>query len=75
MTRRTTIEIDEDLLRRAQRVLGAKTMRATIEEALRRAADAEGEERAVRAVRQREYLEGLAARVDMDVLASEAMWR
>jgi len=39
MTRRTTIEIDEALLDRAMQALGCTTTRATIEEALRRAAD------------------------------------
>lgn len=34
--RRTTIEIDEELLQRAKRALGCATTRATIEEALRR---------------------------------------
>jgi Arc/MetJ family transcription regulator len=36
MARRTTLEIDEGLLSRAQAALGAATIRATVEEALRR---------------------------------------
>jgi len=36
MIKRTTIEIDEELLVRAKRALGEKTARATVEEALRR---------------------------------------
>ena len=75
MIRRTTIEIDQDLLERAKRVLGAHTTRATVEEALRRAALAGESELAGRAVKQRAYLEGLAERVDAEVLASEQMWR
>ena len=39
MARRTTIELDEALLDRAMQALGCTTMRATIEEALRRAVD------------------------------------
>jgi Arc/MetJ family transcription regulator len=75
MIRRTTIEIDEDLLERAKRALGAKTTRATVEEALRLAADAgEGAADQRRAARRR-YLSGLSKRADLDVLASEEMWR
>jgi Arc/MetJ family transcription regulator len=75
MVRRTTIEIDEELLTRARRALGASTTRATVEEALRRAADAAEGEQADRAARQRHYLEKLADRVDAEVLRSEDMWR
>ncbi len=75
MPRRTTIEIDEDLLARAKRALGAKTTRGAVEEALRRVADAAEEEQAQRASRQRRYLGHLAALIDVDVLASEEMWR
>jgi len=75
MTKRTTVELDEELLARAKRALGAGTTRATIEEALRRAADEAEGEQATRAVRQRQYLEHLRARIDVDVLGSEEMWR
>jgi len=37
MIKRTTIEIDDDLLNRAKEALGEATARATVEEALRRA--------------------------------------
>ena len=75
MTRRTTIEIDEVLLDRAMRALGCTTMRATIEEALRRAADlaADQVERAAEA--QNGYLDRLEGRADLDVLAAGEMWR
>jgi len=63
MIKRTTIEIDEQLLARAKCALGRSTIRATIEEALRRAA------------RQREYFALLATLGDMEVLASDEMWR
>jgi Arc/MetJ family transcription regulator len=75
MLRRTTIEIDEDLLARAKRALGQTTTRATVEEALRRAAlDAEGDH-ALRAASQREFLERLSTRLDPHVLESDDMWR
>ena len=75
MVRRTTIEIDEALLQRAKRALGGKTTRATVEEALRRAAEAAEGERADRIARERRYLEQLPARIDAEVLRSEEMWR
>lgn len=75
MIRRTTIEIDEALLQRAKRALGGKTTRATVEEALRRAAEAAEDEQADRIARQRRYLEQLTAGIDVEVLSSEEMWR
>jgi Arc/MetJ family transcription regulator len=75
MTRRTTIEIDEELLARAKRALGSRTTRATVEEALRRAADQAEDERERLAGSQLKYLEELPARVDLAVLTSEEMWR
>jgi len=75
MIKRTTIEIDDDLLNRAKRALGEATARATIEEALRRVAAGPETERARRAAKQRRYLEQLSLRVDVAVLASEEMWR
>lgn len=75
MAKRTTIELDEELLARAKRALGGMTTRATVEEALRRAAEqAEGEQER-RAADQLRYLERLPARVDLDVLGAEEMWR
>jgi Arc/MetJ family transcription regulator len=75
MPKRTTIEIDEDLLARAKRALGCATTRATVEEALRRAAAQAEQAQDERAAQQRRYLELVAERVDVDVLASEEMWR
>lgn len=75
MIKRTTIEIDQDLLDRAKKALGEDTMRATVEEALRRAAAGSEAERAHRADRQRRYLKELSGRVDAAVLSSEEMWR
>lgn len=75
MVKRTTIEIDEQLLARAKRALGCTTTRATVEEALRRAADDAEHARDERADRQRRYLQRLSERIDVEVLASEEMWR
>ncbi len=75
MIRRTTIEIDEELLDRAKRALGARTTRATVEEALRRVASAGESERAHLAAKQIEYFHHLYARVDTDIMASDEMWR
>ncbi|MBA2595330.1 MAG: type II toxin-antitoxin system VapB family antitoxin [Chloroflexota bacterium] len=75
MIKRTTIEIDQQLLERAKRALDCLTTRATVEEALRRAADQAEDERQQRAARQLRYLESLSTHVDLDVLASDDMWR
>lgn len=75
MTRRTTIEIDEELLARAKRALGATTTRATVEQALRHVAEAAEGSRDDRAKRQQAYLSGFRTHIDVDVLASEQMWR
>ena len=75
MIRRTTIEIDEELLSRAQAALGCATMRATVEEALRRAAELAAEERERLAEAQGSYFDSLAARADLTILASDEMWR
>ncbi len=75
MKRRTTIEIDDELLARAKRALGATTTRATVEQALMQAAaDTEGG-RADRAARQRQYLHRPNTHADVAVLATEDMWR
>jgi Arc/MetJ family transcription regulator len=73
--KRTTVEIDDELLERARRALNQPTMRATIEEALRRVTESAEAEHAGRAQRQRQYLQKLRARVDIRVLASGDMWR
>jgi Arc/MetJ family transcription regulator len=75
MKRRTTVELDEELLDRAQRALGCDTMRATIEEALRRVAGAVDDSAAQRSQAQLEYLQDLQKLADLDVLASDEMWR
>ncbi|HEU0166500.1 MAG TPA: type II toxin-antitoxin system VapB family antitoxin [Chloroflexota bacterium] len=75
MAKRTTIEIDEELLARAKQALAQPTARATVEEALRRVADAAETEFQRRADAQRRYFDTLAENLDLDVLASDEMWR
>lgn len=75
MPKRTTIELDEQLLARAKRALGLGTTRATVEAALRQAADHAEAAESHRAARQRQYLGALSSHADLDVLASEEMWR
>jgi Arc/MetJ family transcription regulator len=75
MTKRTTIELDEKLLEEAKRALGQTTTRATVEEALRIAKEVADRKREDRAALQRRYFETLAKHADLDVLASDEMWR
>jgi Arc/MetJ family transcription regulator len=75
MIRRTTIEIDDALLERAKTALGYATTRATVEEALRRAADDADDAAERRAQAQSGYLERLRSRVDLKVLLEDEMWR
>lgn len=74
MLKRTTIEIDQDLLRQAKRALGETTTRGTVEAALRHAIHGIESEQAERALRQRRYFEAFGTRADLGVLASEDMW-
>ena len=75
MAKRTTIEIDEELLARAKRALPGRTTRATVEEALRRVAEAEEALAVRRADAQRVYLQDFSRHLDLTVLASDDMWR
>jgi Arc/MetJ family transcription regulator len=75
MPKRTTIEIDEELLDRAKQSLGCVTTRATVEEALRRAITTTDSEREERRARAEKYFQSLARHADLDVLASDEMWR
>jgi Arc/MetJ family transcription regulator len=75
MVKRTTIEIDEELLRRAKRALGEDTARGAVEHALRLAADGAETARQNRAARQRRFLSEAGRHLDLKVLASERMWR
>ena len=73
--KRTTIEIDENLLARAKKALGARTTRATVEEALRRAAEQAESAAAERTILQRSYLDEFSTYADSAVLSSDEMWR
>jgi len=75
MVKRTTIEIDQDLLERAKNALGQATTRGAVEEALRRATAGAEAEFQRRAAAQRHYLETMGEHLDLKVLASEEMWR
>ena len=75
MIKRTTIEIDQQLLERAKRALDCPTTRATVEEALRRAAEQAEDERERRAAQLDYFFRTLPEHVDLDVLASDEMWR
>jgi len=75
MTKRTTIELDEHLVARAKRALGCRTTRETVHLALRQAAERAEDEGRERTDRQRRYLADLSSHVDLEVLASEDMWR
>ena len=75
MAKRTTIEIDEDLLARAKKALGHTTTRATIEDALRRAAEIAEREHEERTARQTRFFDRLGERVDVSALRAEEMWR
>lgn len=75
MTRRTNIQIVEELLARARRALGANTGRATVEEALRRNEQQPKVSGAARTLNQQRYLHQLAAHADIAVLGSKEMWR
>lgn len=75
MKRRTTLELDDKLLSRAQRVLGARTMRETIEEALRQVVARSESKSEPRRRAQLAYLRGIVEHADVEVLQSEDMWR
>ena len=75
MIRRTTIDLDTDLVDQAKRALGLTTTRAAVEEALRRAAAAAGESQMELARLQRDYFKNLERWADLELLASGEMWR
>lgn len=75
MIRRTTIELDDALVARAKAALGCTTTRATVEEALRRVAQAADTELQRRREAQLAYLDRLESLVDLEVLRSDEMWR
>lgn len=72
--KRTTIELDEDLVRAAQAVTG-ETLRATVERALQQLVAAAAEQAAARRRRIVDHLAHAGTHVDADVLLYEQAWR
>lgn len=72
--KRTTIELDEDLVRAAQSVTGT-TLRATVEGALRSLVSNAEQAAAARRLRIAEHVANARAEVDVDVLLSDDAWR
>lgn len=75
MIRRTTIELDEDLVAEARVALGQQTVRATVEEALRRAIQSEKSTDRNRRADQIDAMKRAARFIDEDVLLSGEAWR
>ena len=75
MIRRTTIELDDDLLRRAMRALGTETKRATVEEALRRVSEAAETDDAERRERIIAMLQEIGELERSQGITSDEMWR
>jgi Arc/MetJ family transcription regulator len=72
--KRTTIELDEDLVRAAQDVTG-QTLRATVECAHRLLVAGAEEQASVRRQRIADHVARAGAEVDVDVLLSDQAWR
>lgn len=70
MTRRTTIEIEDELLREAQQALGTRGLKETVDRALLEAVHAERRRRLARALR-----EGAAFDFERGAIDREAQWR
>jgi Arc/MetJ family transcription regulator len=75
MIRRTTIELDSDLVAEARHALGLPTVRATVEEALRRAVQTENSADRARRLHQISAMRQAAKLVDEQVLLSGEAWR
>lgn len=75
MIRRTTIEIDDNLLRRAMRALGTGTKRATVEEALRRVSEASEADDAERRARVIATLKEIGELERSQGITRAEMWR
>lgn len=74
MIKRTTFELDTDLLERARVALRAPSMKAAIEESLRRVV-VDSESVVHHSVTQLGSLISLLEHADLDVMASDEMWR
>lgn len=72
--KRTTIELDQDLVRAAQAVTG-ETLRATVERGLHQLVAAAEERAGARRRRIADHFAHAGAEVDVDVLLSDQAWR
>lgn len=72
--KRTTIELDEDLVRAAQAVTG-ETLRSTVERALHELVAGAEEQVSVRRQRIADHVAHAGAQVDVDALLSDRAWR
>jgi Arc/MetJ family transcription regulator len=75
MVRRTTIELDEELVAEARAVLGQSTVRATVEEALKRAIQAGKSDDRARRSDQVDAMKRASRLIDEAVLLSGEAWR
>ena len=75
MIRRTTIELDDVLVSEARIALGQPTVRATVEEALRRAVQSERSAGRAHRTGQLEAMKRAARLMDEQVLLSGEAWR
>ena len=72
--KRTTIELDDDLVRAAQAVSG-ETLRATVERALRQMVAGAAEQADARRQQVADHFARASAEIDVDVLLSDRAWR
>lgn len=72
--KRTTIELDQELVTAAQRVTG-QTVRSTVEEALRRLVEAAEQEREAKRSRVSTHLSHARNAVDIEVLDADEAWQ
>jgi Arc/MetJ family transcription regulator len=72
--KRTTIELDVELVKAAQRVTG-QTVRATVEEALRGLVATAEREREAKRSRVSAHLDTAHTAVDVQVLETDEAWR
>ncbi len=75
MIRRTTIELDEELVSAASVALNQSTIRATVEESLRIAISTTNEANRKRRKEQLGAMKRLSKLIDSEVLMSEEAWR